>query len=144
MFEDYRFFRAWFLMTFSTNPVKFGIKIASVSVLKRPFLPFCDLNAPFSTLHCHEWDLETVDCTSRQACSVSFYTKEFCNSASLKLCRFTFIYSTWFVFFDRHQISFRNEIGKLRIAADSKQRNSDEQKMQYASQLARTNKHQVG
>ena len=38
---------------------------------------------------------------------------------------------------------FRNEIGKLRIAADSRQRSSDEQKMQYASQLARTNKHQV-
>ena len=38
---------------------------------------------------------------------------------------------------------FRNEIGKLRIAADSRQRTSDEQKMQYASQLARTNKHQV-
>jgi len=37
----------------------------------------------------------------------------------------------------------RNEIGKLRIAADSKQRSSDEQKMQYASQLARTNKHQA-
>jgi len=37
----------------------------------------------------------------------------------------------------------RNEIGKLRIAADSRQRTSDEQKMQYASQLARTNKHQA-
>jgi len=36
----------------------------------------------------------------------------------------------------------RNEIGKLRIASDSRQRTVDEQKMQYASQLARTNKHQ--
>lgn len=37
----------------------------------------------------------------------------------------------------------RNEIAKLRSLADSRQRMSDEQKMMYASQLARTNKYQA-
>ena len=37
----------------------------------------------------------------------------------------------------------RNEIAKLRQLSDSRQRACDEQKMQYASQLSRTNKYQA-